>query len=87
MFTGNTVNNLDHTVLPSGSLGSNEVGGFLYIRQTFQCLQKIILPDAPFLFGLLLQKWEMSWARVFPLRLMFRLGAEFRCEFHRNVFK
>lgn len=45
-----------------------------------QCQQKLILPTPPYIFGVLLQKWEIPWAKVFPLRLMLRLGAEFRCK-------
>ena len=37
-----------------------------------------MLPQTPYLCGILLQRWEIPWARVFPLRLLLRLGAEFR---------
>lgn len=37
-----------------------------------------MLPAAPCLVGVLLQRWEIPWAKVFPLRLLLRLGAEFR---------
>ncbi|XP_055372116.1 zinc finger FYVE domain-containing protein 9 isoform X2 [Condylostylus longicornis] len=53
-------------------------GGFLYIRATFQCLQEIQLPDPPFLIGILIHRWEIPWAKIFPLRLMLRLGAQYR---------
>lgn len=79
LMTGNTVSHLSHTVFSPGSFGSQDVGGYLYIRQSYQCLQQLTLPEPPFLFAVLLQKWEMPWARAFPLRLMLRLGAEFRC--------
>lgn len=62
----------------SNFLGSKEHGGFLYIRPTFQCLQLLQLPDAPYLFGLLIHRWEIPWAKIFPLRLMLRLGALYR---------
>lgn len=76
---GNTVTEMGHT-LTQGSLflGSKEHGGFLYVRPTFQCLHRLILPPAPYLVGVLIHKWETPWARVFPIRLMLRLGAEFR---------
>ena len=73
------MSNLGHMVFAPGSLGSQDVGGYLFIRQSYQCLQQLTLPDPPFLFAVLLQKWEMPWARAFPLRLMLRLGGEFRC--------
>lgn len=77
---GNLVSELGHTILtePDGFLGSRDHGGMLYIRPTFQCLHNLPLPQPPFLFALLIHKWEAPWAKVFPLRLMLRLGAEFR---------
>ncbi|XP_070502635.1 zinc finger FYVE domain-containing protein 9 isoform X2 [Chironomus tepperi] len=53
-------------------------GGFLYIRPTFQCLQSLTLPESPYLIGLLVHKWEVPWMRLFPLRLILRLGALYR---------
>ena len=61
-------------------MDSREYGGFLYLTPTFQCLNKLVLPAQPYVFGVLLQKWEVPWAKVFPLRLLLRLGAEFRCK-------
>ncbi|KAG8035499.1 hypothetical protein G9C98_006945 [Cotesia typhae] len=76
---GNTVTELGVSIHQGGNLlGSREHAGFLFIRQTFQCLQKIVLPPAPFLVGLLVHRWETPWAKVFPLRLVLRLGAEYR---------
>ncbi|XP_076393139.1 smad anchor for receptor activation isoform X2 [Megachile rotundata] len=76
---GNTVSELGFAVFQGGNLlDSREHAGFLFIRQTLQCLQKIVLPPAPFLFGLLVHRWETPWAKVFPLRLVLRLGAEYR---------
>ncbi|CAL1677440.1 unnamed protein product [Lasius platythorax] len=76
---GNTITELGFSVYQgSNLLGSREHTGFLFIRQTLQCLQKIILPPAPFLIGLLIHRWETPWAKVFPLRLLLRLGAEYR---------
>lgn len=76
---GNTITELGFSVYQgSNLLGSREHSGFLFIRQTLQCLQKIILPPAPFLIGLLIHRWETPWAKVFPLRLLLRLGAEYR---------
>ncbi|XP_057370278.1 zinc finger FYVE domain-containing protein 9-like [Daphnia carinata] len=70
--------NLGHTVTPGTFLGSTEHGGFLFFRTTFQCVQQLSLPPPPYLVGVLLQRWEIPWAKVFPLRLLLRLGAEFR---------
>lgn len=76
---GRMVGELGHSVLQGTVfLGSSEYGGFIYIRPSFQCLHKLILPTAPFLIGILIHRWETPWAKVFPIRLMLRLGAEFR---------
>ncbi|XP_033127020.1 zinc finger FYVE domain-containing protein 9-like, partial [Anneissia japonica] len=75
---GNTINDMSHSLCGDNFLGSRQHGGFLFLKSTFQCLRKLILPEPPYLFGVLLQKWETPWAKVFPLRLMLRLGAEFR---------
>ena len=50
----------------------------MFFRTSFQCVQQLLLPPPPYLVGVLLQRWEIPWAKVFPLRLLLRLGAEFR---------
>jgi MAD, mothers against decapentaplegic interacting protein len=49
--------------------------GFLFIKPSFQCQQSLTLPEQPYLIGLLVHKWEIPWMRLFPLRLILRLGA------------
>uniref|UniRef100_A0A8C6K490 Uncharacterized protein n=1 Tax=Melopsittacus undulatus TaxID=13146 RepID=A0A8C6K490_MELUD len=56
-------------------------GGFLFFLPTFQKLIDQILPDHPFLFGVLVHKVEIPWAKVFPICLMLRLGAEYGGKF------
>ncbi|XP_016370814.1 zinc finger FYVE domain-containing protein 9-like [Sinocyclocheilus rhinocerous] len=75
---GNVLSHLGHSFFTQSFLGSKEHGGFLYISPTFQTLQDLPLPNPPYLFGILVQKWETPWAKVFPIRLMLRLGAEYR---------
>lgn len=77
-LTGNVLSHLGHSFFTQSFLGSKEHGGFLYINPTFQTLQDLPLPNPPYLFGILVQKWETPWAKVFPIRLMLRLGAEYR---------
>ncbi|XP_077005771.1 zinc finger FYVE domain-containing protein 9 isoform X2 [Tamandua tetradactyla] len=77
-LAGNVVSNLGHSFFSQSFLGSKEHGGFLYVTSTYQSLQDLILPTPPYLFGILIQKWETPWAKVFPIRLMLRLGAEYR---------
>ncbi|XP_072129841.1 zinc finger FYVE domain-containing protein 9 isoform X1 [Mobula birostris] len=77
-LAGNVVGELGHSFFTQSFLGSREHGGFLYVTATFQSLQDLVLPSPPYLFGILIQKWETPWAKVFPIRLMLRLGAEYR---------
>ncbi|KAM4895660.1 zinc finger FYVE domain-containing protein 9 [Sylvia borin] len=77
-LAGNIVGNLGHSFFSQSFLGSKEHGGFLYVAATYQSLQDLVLPTPPYLFGILIQKWETPWAKVFPIRLMLRLGAEYR---------
>uniref|UniRef100_A0A8D0H153 Zinc finger FYVE domain-containing protein n=1 Tax=Sphenodon punctatus TaxID=8508 RepID=A0A8D0H153_SPHPU len=77
-LAGNVVGSLGHSFFSQSFLGSKEHGGFLYVTSTYQSLQDLVLPTPPYLFGILIQKWETPWAKVFPIRLMLRLGAEYR---------
>ncbi|XP_052318856.1 zinc finger FYVE domain-containing protein 9-like isoform X2 [Oncorhynchus keta] len=77
-LTGNVLTHLGHSFFTQSFLGSREHGGFLYVSPSFQSLQDLMLPNPPYLFGVLLQKWETPWAKMFPIRLMLRLGAEYR---------
>lgn len=64
VYAGNTVSELGFLIYQGGNfLDSREHAGFLFIRQTSQCLQKIILPPAPYLIGLLVH-------RFVPLRII-----------------
>ncbi|XP_058887805.1 zinc finger FYVE domain-containing protein 16-like isoform X1 [Acipenser ruthenus] len=74
---GKYVENLGNVTFTESFLGSKDHGGFLFISPTFQPLNDLYLPDSPFLFGVLIHKLEVPWAKVFPLRLMLRLGAEY----------
>ncbi|EDW72391.2 uncharacterized protein Dwil_GK20901 [Drosophila willistoni] len=59
-------------------LGSREHGGFIYLRPTYQCLQGVIVPENPYLVAVLIHRHEVPWAKVLPLRLILRLGAQYR---------
>lgn len=76
---------LSLSLFGSRFLGSEEHAGFLYVRSTFQSLQGLPLPNQPFVFGLLVHRSEVAWAKAFPLRLMLRLGAEYRCKPATNM--
>lgn len=59
-------------------LDSKNHAGFVYIKPSFQCLDNVIKPKESFLIGILIHRWETPWAKLFPLRLILRLGAEYR---------
>uniref|UniRef100_A0A8C5L4I5 Zinc finger FYVE domain-containing protein n=1 Tax=Jaculus jaculus TaxID=51337 RepID=A0A8C5L4I5_JACJA len=75
---GKYIENLDSITFTESFLNSKDHGGFLFITPTFQKLDDLPLPSSPFLCGLLIQKLEIPWAKVFPMRLMLRLGAEYK---------
>ncbi|XP_039984521.1 zinc finger FYVE domain-containing protein 9 [Xiphias gladius] len=77
-LTGKVVRHLSLSLFGSSFLGSEEHAGFLYVHSTLQSLQGLPLPNQPYLFGLLVHRAEVAWAKAFPLRLMLRLGAEYR---------
>ncbi|XP_023263752.1 zinc finger FYVE domain-containing protein 9-like isoform X1 [Seriola lalandi dorsalis] len=77
-LTGKVVKHLSLSLFGSRFLGSEEHAGFLYVHSTLQSLQGLPLPNQPYLFGLLVHRAEVAWAKAFPLRLMLRLGAEYR---------
>ncbi|XP_028260669.1 zinc finger FYVE domain-containing protein 9 [Parambassis ranga] len=77
-LSGKVVKHLSLSMFGRSFLGSKEHAGFLYVRSTLQSLQGLPLPNQPYLFGLLVHRGEVPWAKVFPLRLMLRLGAEYR---------
>uniref|UniRef100_A0A8C6RK08 Zinc finger FYVE domain-containing protein n=1 Tax=Nannospalax galili TaxID=1026970 RepID=A0A8C6RK08_NANGA len=75
---GKYIENLDNITFTESFLNSKDHGGFLFITPTFQKLDDLPLPRNPFLCGILIQKLEIPWAKVFPMRLMLRLGAEYK---------
>ncbi|KAG7272209.1 hypothetical protein CRUP_035736 [Coryphaenoides rupestris] len=64
-LTGNVLAHLSHSFFSQSFLGSREHGGFLYVSPSFQSLQELLLPNPPYLFGILIQKWETPWAKDF----------------------
>ncbi|XP_054468280.1 zinc finger FYVE domain-containing protein 16 isoform X2 [Anoplopoma fimbria] len=74
---GKFLEELDNVTFTSSFLGSKDHAGMLFFSPTCQPLDGLTLPPQPFMFGLLVQKLEVPWAKVFPLRLLLRLGAEY----------
>ncbi|XP_029940738.1 zinc finger FYVE domain-containing protein 16 isoform X2 [Salarias fasciatus] len=75
---GRFVGELDNVTFTSSFLGSKDHGGMLFFSPSCQPLDGLALPPPPFLLGLLVQKLEVPWAKVFPLRLLLRLGAQYQ---------
>lgn len=73
---GKFVEELGNVTFTGSFLGSKEHGGMLFSSPSCQPLDGLTLPPQPFLCGLLIQRLEVPWAKVFPLRLLLRLGAE-----------
>jgi MAD (mothers against decapentaplegic) interacting protein len=69
-------------------LDNRENAGFLYFRPNVfhyrSLLKKIAhhLPNEPFLIGYLIHRWEIPFAKLFPLRLYLRLGEQFDCKLY-----
>ncbi|NXC21233.1 ZFY16 protein, partial [Corythaeola cristata] len=74
---GKLIRNMENITFTEDFLSNKEHGGFLFVSPTSQKLDDPILPDNPFLCGILIHKLEIPWAKVFPIRLMLRLGAEY----------
>ncbi|NXK53905.1 ZFY16 protein, partial [Chauna torquata] len=74
---GMLIRNMENITFTENFLSNKDHGGFLFVSPTFQKLDDLILPDNPVLCGLLIHKLEIPWAKVFPIRLMLRLGAEY----------
>lgn len=81
LSSGKYIGNLENFTFTESFLGSKDHGGFLFVAPTFQKLDDLLLPNNPFLCGILIQKLEIPWAKVFPIRLMLGLGAEYGGEF------
>ncbi|XP_054161437.1 zinc finger FYVE domain-containing protein 9-like [Oppia nitens] len=75
---GTVYNDLNHIFFPDGLFGFKDNSGFLFTRPTLQCFSNMVLPTPPFLLAILIHKWEIPWAKVFPIRLLLRLGAEYK---------
>ncbi|XP_066506878.1 zinc finger FYVE domain-containing protein 16 isoform X2 [Hoplias malabaricus] len=73
---GKFTEELGNVTFTDSFLGSKDHGGFLFFSPSFQPLEGLGLPHSSFLHGVLIQKLEVPWAKVFPLRLLLSLGAE-----------
>uniref|UniRef100_A0A8C2PUA7 Zinc finger FYVE domain-containing protein n=1 Tax=Cyprinus carpio TaxID=7962 RepID=A0A8C2PUA7_CYPCA len=91
---GKFIEHLGNVTFTDSFLGSKDHGGVLFFTPTFQPLDGLALPQVSFLCGVLIQKLEVPWAKVFPLRLLLALGAQYMypwplvsMRFRDSVFK
>ncbi|XP_001920918.3 zinc finger FYVE domain-containing protein 16 isoform X2 [Danio rerio] len=92
---GKFIEHLGNVTFTDSFLGSKDHGGVLFFTATFQPLEGLALPQVSFLCGVLIQKLEVPWAKVFPLRLLLALGAKYSVypcplmsiRFRESVFK
>ncbi|KAA0704281.1 FYVE domain-containing protein 16 Endofin Endosomal-associated [Triplophysa tibetana] len=93
---GKFVEHLSNMTFTDSFLGSKDHAGVLFFSHTFQPSDGLDLPpEVSYLFGLLIQKLEVPWAKVFPLRLLLTLGAQYSVypcplvsvRFRESVFK
>ena len=67
---------------------NKENAGFFYLRPTIFRNDSILnslkghLPEDPYLISYLIHRWEIPWAKLFPLRLYLRLCEQFDCKFN-----
>ena len=80
LLSGSFVRDLDYIVSEESLFNRKENAGFLYFRPSYQCLQGFTIPRTPFLIAILILQSEVVWARILPLRLLLRLGSEYRCK-------
>ena len=81
VLLGNFVCDLDYAACEEGVFSRKDSAGFLYFRPSYQCLQGFTIPQTPFLIGILIFQSEVAWARILPIRLLLRLGSEYRCKY------
>uniref|UniRef100_A0A672SFP6 Zinc finger FYVE domain-containing protein 16-like n=1 Tax=Sinocyclocheilus grahami TaxID=75366 RepID=A0A672SFP6_SINGR len=92
---GKFIEHLGNVTFTDSFLGSKDHGGVLFFTPTFQPLDGLALPQVSFLCGVLIQKLEVPWAKVFPLRLLLALGVQYNVypctlvsvRFRDSVFK
>lgn len=74
---GQAFGNLGNLLFTDGLFGNKNVAGVLFTRPVDRnCFGNLTIPKMPFLVAILVQKWEVPWLKVFPLRLLLRLGIE-----------
>uniref|UniRef100_A0A6G1S4M4 Zinc finger FYVE domain-containing protein 9 n=1 Tax=Aceria tosichella TaxID=561515 RepID=A0A6G1S4M4_9ACAR len=72
------IENLGNLLFQDGLFNCRDTAGLLFVQPSpDHCLKNLILPDKKFLIALVLQRWEVPWSKVFPMRLLLRLGHKY----------
>lgn len=75
-----SLENLGNLLFQDGLFDNRDTAGLLFFRPLKDhCLKNLVLPSENFLVALVLQRWEVPWSKVFPMRLLLRLGHKFNC--------
>lgn len=71
--------NLGNLLFQDGLFGTRDTAGLVFVRPLEDhCLNNLVLPENKnFLVALVLQRWEVPWSKVFPMRLLLRLGHKY----------
>lgn len=70
--------NLGNLLFQDGLFGNRDTAGLLFVKPLDDhCLNNLILPSTTFLIAIVLQRWEVPWSKVFPMRLLLRLGHKY----------
>ncbi|XP_065657083.1 zinc finger FYVE domain-containing protein 9 isoform X3 [Hydra vulgaris] len=75
---GHPVSDLEQLEFDNNIAFSQKSAGMLFFKSSLQCQKNLLIPTTPYLFGLYITSTEIPWAKNFPLRLLLRIGAEFK---------
>lgn len=75
---GNPVSDLEQIEFDASMCCMPKNTGMLFFKHSLQCIKKLLIPTSPYLFGMYIERSELPWAKNFPLRLMLRVGAEYK---------
>ncbi|NXF89896.1 ZFY16 protein, partial [Eubucco bourcierii] len=75
-MNGKLIKTMGYITFTEKFLGTEDLGGFLFVSPIYEKFDDQILPDKPYLCGILIHKVEIPLAKAFPSRLMSSLGAE-----------
>lgn len=74
-----SLESLGNLLFQDGLFGNRDTAGLLFVRPLENhCMKNLVIPtNRTFLIALVLQRWEVPWSKVFPMRLLLRLGHQF----------